>query len=52
MPHIIIKLYAGKSAQKKKDLTEKIVKGVVEAIECTEGDVSVSIEEFAPPGLG
>ncbi|MDY0220721.1 MAG: tautomerase family protein [Desulfobacterium sp.] len=48
MPHIIVKLYAGKSAQQKKNLTEKIVKSVVEATDCKEAAVSVAIEEFEP----
>lgn len=48
MPHIIVKLYAGRSAQQKKDLTEKIVKSVVETTDCKEAAVSVAIEEFDP----
>ncbi len=48
MPHIIVKLYAGRSAQQKKELTEKIVKSVVETTDCKEAAVSVAIEEFAP----
>jgi 4-oxalocrotonate tautomerase len=48
MPHIIVKLYTGKSDQQKKNLTEKIVKSVVEATDCKEATVSVAIEEFAP----
>ncbi len=48
MPHIIVKLYTGKSEQIKKKLTEKIVKSVVDATECKESAVSVAIEEFAP----
>lgn len=48
MPHIIVKLYAGRSEQQKKDLTEKIVKSVVETTDCKETVVSVAIEEFAP----
>jgi len=48
MPHIIVKLYAGKSEQQKKELTEKIVKSVVETTECKETAVSVAIEDFEP----
>ncbi len=48
MPHIIVKLYTGRSEQQKKDLTEKIVNSVVEVTECEETAVSVAIEEFAP----
>ncbi len=48
MPHIIVKLYAGRSEQQKKELTEKIVKSVVEVTACKEASVSVAIEEFEP----
>ena len=48
MPHIIVKLYAGSSAQQKKVLTEKIVNSVVEVTDCEEAAVSVAIEEFTP----
>ena len=48
MPHIIVKLYAGKSEQLKEELTEKIVKSVVDATKCKEAAVSVAIEEFKP----
>jgi 4-oxalocrotonate tautomerase len=48
MPHIIVKLYAGKSEQQKKELTEKIAKSVVDATECKDTAVSVAIEEFEP----
>lgn len=48
MPHIIVKLHAGRSAQQKKDLTEKIVNSVVEVTDCEEAAVSVAIEEFSP----
>ena len=48
MPHIIVKMYAGKSDHQKKELTERIVKSVIETTECKDTAVSVSIEEFAP----
>lgn len=48
MPHIIVKLYAGRSEQQKKELTEKIVESVISTTECKETAVSVAIEEFEP----
>ncbi|MFH2057659.1 MAG: tautomerase family protein [Pseudomonadota bacterium] len=46
MPHIIVKLYPGRSEQLKKRLTEEIVKNVVEIAECKEDTVSVAFEEI------
>ncbi|MCP3874008.1 MAG: 4-oxalocrotonate tautomerase [Desulfobacteraceae bacterium] len=46
MPHIIVKLYPGRSEQAKKELTKKIVENVVEIAECKETAVSVAFEEI------
>jgi len=48
MPHIIVKLYNGKSEQEKKELSAKIVKDVVESTGCTEASVSLAVQEYAP----
>ena len=48
MPHIIVKLYAGRSEQQKKELTEKIVESIISTTEYKETAVSVAIEEFEP----
>ncbi|MCG8617780.1 MAG: tautomerase family protein [Desulfobacterales bacterium] len=48
MPHIIVKLYEGKSDARKKELAEKIARDVIEVTECREAAVSVAVEEFAP----
>jgi len=48
MPHIIVKLYPGRSEQQKIELTQKIVKHVVEIAECKETSVSVAFEEVEP----
>ncbi|HCY84836.1 MAG TPA: 4-oxalocrotonate tautomerase [Desulfobacteraceae bacterium] len=48
MPHIIVKLYEGKSDALKKELAQKIVKDVVKVTECREAAVSVAFEEFTP----
>jgi len=47
MPHIIVKLYPGRTEEQKKALTEKIAKAVVEEIGCSDAVVSVSFEEVA-----
>ncbi len=46
MPHIIVKLYPGRSEHQKQELTKKIVKNVVDIAECKETSVSVAFEEI------
>lgn len=47
MPHVIIKMYPGRSEDKKRQLCERIVQDVMEIAGCQEKDVSVSIMEIA-----
>jgi 4-oxalocrotonate tautomerase len=47
-PHVIVKLYPGRSEQQKVRLAEQIVKDVVSIIKCGEESVSVAIEEIKP----
>jgi len=47
-PHVIVKLYPGRSEQQKTRLAEQIVKDVVGIIKCGEESVSVAIEEIKP----
>jgi 4-oxalocrotonate tautomerase len=48
MPHVIVKLWAGKSAQKKIRLTGEIVKDVMDVLNYGEESISVAIEEVEP----
>ena len=48
MPHIIIKMYPGRTEAQKNKLAAKITEGVVSITECKETSVSVAIEEIAP----
>jgi 4-oxalocrotonate tautomerase len=48
MPHVIVKLYPGRSEQKKARLAEEIVKDLVAIAKCEEKSVSVAIEEIKP----
>ena len=48
MPHIIVKLYPGRSAEKKMQLAKKITEDIVTIAECEEKSVSVAIEEITP----
>jgi 4-oxalocrotonate tautomerase len=48
MPHVIVKLYPGRSELQKTRLAEEIVKDVVAIAKCEEKSVSVAIEEIKP----
>jgi 4-oxalocrotonate tautomerase len=48
MPHVIVKLYPGRSEEQKTRLTEEIVKVVVTIAKSEEKSVSVAIEEIKP----
>ena len=48
MPHVIVKLWPGKSEQQKAQLTEAIVKDVCKILRYGEDSVSVAIEEVEP----
>ena len=48
MPHVVIKLYPGRSDQQKSRLAEQIVKDVTATLNCGEGSVSVAIEDIQP----
>lgn len=45
MPHVIVKLWPGKSEEEKTRLAEEIVKDVMDVLNCREASVSVAIEE-------
>lgn len=48
MPHVIVKLWPGRSEQQKVRLAEAIVRDVVEILGNGEESVSVAIEEIKP----
>ena len=48
MPHVIVKLWPGKSESQKARLAEKIVHDVMEALDYGEESVSVAMEEITP----
>jgi 4-oxalocrotonate tautomerase len=48
VPHVIVKLWPGKSEQQKVRLAEEIVKDVTMVLNYGEESVSVSIEEIEP----
>ena len=48
MPHVVVKLYPGRSEEQKKAMARAIAKYVVATTGCPERVVSVAIEEVAP----
>ena len=48
MPHVIVKLWPGKSEEQKVRLAEEIVKDVTKILNYGEESVSVSIDEVEP----
>jgi 4-oxalocrotonate tautomerase len=48
MPHVIVKLWPGKSEQQKQKLAEAITQSVTLILKYGDGSVSVAMEEVAP----
>ena len=47
MPHVVVKMYAGKSDQQKSAIAEAITQAVMTAGHYGEGSISVSLEDVA-----
>ena len=48
MPHVIVKLYAGKSEEQKKRLAAAVTEALMSSLSYREESVSVAIEDIAP----
>ncbi|HKW54229.1 MAG TPA: tautomerase family protein [Stellaceae bacterium] len=48
MPHVIVKLYSGRSEQQKARLAEEVTKAVMAALSSGAESVSVGIEDVEP----
>jgi 4-oxalocrotonate tautomerase len=48
MPHVIVKMYPGRTGEQKEQLAKTIVRDVVEIAKCEEKSVSVAIQEIEP----
>ena len=48
MPHVIVKLWPGKSEEQKNRLAEEITKDVMEVLNYGEESVSVALQEIEP----
>ena len=48
MPHVIVKLYSGRSEQQKQRLAEEMTKAVMTALKSGQESISVAIEDIEP----
>jgi 4-oxalocrotonate tautomerase len=48
MPHVIVKLWPGKSEEQKQQLADLITKDVMDVLKYGEESVSVTVEEIKP----
>ena len=48
MPHIIVKLYAGRSEEQKSQLAAELTRSVMATLKCGEASISVAIEDVQP----
>lgn len=48
MPHVVVKLYSGRSEPQKRALAQAVTKAVTSALNCGEESVSVGIEDVEP----
>ncbi len=47
MPHVIVKLYPGRTEEQKQRLADAIAEDLVQIAGCTEDSISVAFEEVA-----
>jgi 4-oxalocrotonate tautomerase len=48
MPHVIVKMFAGRSDEQKSQLAAEVTKAVMAATQCSEAAVSVHVEDVQP----
>ena len=48
MPHVIVKLYAGKTEEQKHQLAEAVTNALMSTLGYAEKSVSVAVEDIAP----
>ena len=47
MPHVIVKMWPGRSEAQKEQLAAQIAKDMMEIIQCPEDSISIAVEEIA-----
>ena len=48
MPHVVVKMYQGRTPEQKAKLADAITQDLVEIAGCAASSVSVAVEEFDP----
>ena len=48
MPHVIVKMYAGRTEEQKAKLAQEVTRAVMSALQCPDSWISVGIEDVAP----
>lgn len=48
MPHVIVKMYKGRTEEMKRNVAEEVTKAIVKSLNVNESSVSVAVEEFEP----
>jgi 4-oxalocrotonate tautomerase len=48
MPHVVVKLYSGRSEQQKARIAEEVTKAIMASTQNAEASISVSIEDVEP----
>jgi len=48
MPHVIVKMYTGRSEEMKRNLVDEITKAIVKSLGVNESSISVALEEIEP----
>jgi 4-oxalocrotonate tautomerase len=48
MPHIVVKMYAGRSEEQKARIAEALAEALIASAGCSEASVSIGIEDVAP----
>lgn len=52
MPHVIVKLYPGRTEEQKLELTARLIKDIKETLGAGDDSISVAIEEVDPEEWG
>ncbi|MDI9513655.1 MAG: 4-oxalocrotonate tautomerase [Clostridiaceae bacterium] len=46
MPHVVVKMFPGRTQEQKEELSEKITQAVMESIGAEERTISIAVEEI------
>ncbi len=48
MPHVIVKMYSGRSEEMKRNMADEITKAITKSLNLDESTVSIAVEEVEP----